>query len=263
MLVRALREVVNSGSPRSVHRLRTTCRRLEALAPAGEDAPGTKIRRRLRKLRSKSNRLRDLDVHIETLQRLQADSVAEEKNRLMGRLLQLRTRQHQRLCEYVLARHRKLRKHLRRFSAATPARAQPEAANLALALEIFAEISRTAGGSGPEDLHRFRIGCKRARYVAEMARESEAARGLVAELKRLQDALGDWHDWDLLRHTAQAILGVQDSPLLSALALESEARLARGLAIRQEVTSRLLAAPAAASARKPPAGVRAVRAHAS
>ncbi|MGH7887035.1 MAG: CHAD domain-containing protein, partial [Candidatus Binatia bacterium] len=57
-------------------------------------------------------------------------------------------------------------------------------------------------------LHKFRIATKRLRYRAELLVDlgQSNAKLLVQELKKLQQALGDWHDrCVLLRHVAEFI----------------------------------------------------------
>src|ERR1700739_3219142 len=69
-----------------------------------------------------------------------------------------------------------------------------------------------------EKLHRCRIVVKRARYAAELAEKSPPSTQFLAELKRMQDALGNWHDWQLLTETARQRLGeVNQSSLVAVL----------------------------------------------
>jgi CHAD domain-containing protein len=67
-------------------------------------------------------------------------------------------------------------------------------------------------------LHQYRIAVKRARYAAEFAPKSADAAQFIAQLKRLQDAVGNWHDWLTLTSTAAKHLGdVNQSTLVAAL----------------------------------------------
>jgi len=67
-------------------------------------------------------------------------------------------------------------------------------------------------------LHQYRIVVKRARYAAELAPKSEEAERFMAQLKRLQDAVGNWHDWLTLTQTATKRIGdVNQSSLVAAL----------------------------------------------
>ena len=44
---------------------------------------------------------------------------------------------------------------------------------------------------------------KRIRYLAELADESAEQKDFIRELKSVQDAVGDWHDWQELTNTAE------------------------------------------------------------
>src|SRR5258708_28531457 len=54
-------------------------------------------------------------------------------------------------------------------------------------------------------LHELRISLKRIRYTAELAEESDAQRQMLEELRPVQDALGEWHDWETLVDTAEKL----------------------------------------------------------
>ena len=59
---------------------------------------------------------------------------------------------------------------------------------------------------------------KRARYAAEFAPKSAEAAQFITQLKRLQDAVGNWHDWLTLTQAAAKRLGdVNQSSLVAAL----------------------------------------------
>jgi hypothetical protein len=67
-------------------------------------------------------------------------------------------------------------------------------------------------------LHQYRIAVKRARYAAEFAPKSTEAAQFITQLKRLQDAVGNWHDWLTLTQTASKQIGeVSQSSLVAAL----------------------------------------------
>lgn len=60
---------------------------------------------------------------------------------------------------------------------------------------------------GPKNLHSYRIEVKRLRSVLEMAAEETGEQHqLIEELKRVQDAIGEWHDWVELTNIAQKVL---------------------------------------------------------
>jgi CHAD domain-containing protein len=94
--------------------------------------------------------------------------------------------------EAVLLEHPRLR------------RTKPPAA---LALDNFARLATEMQLLDATNLHDFRKGAKKARYVAELAAQSDAAAGVVGKaLKKLQDEIGDWHDWLVLADEAHAAL---------------------------------------------------------
>src|SRR5204863_7313812 len=69
-----------------------------------------------------------------------------------------------------------------------------------------------------EKLHQYRTAGKRARYLAELAGNSHEAHTLAAQLKTMQDGIGDWHDWlQLTAHAEKSFGGVQDSSLVAQL----------------------------------------------
>jgi CHAD domain-containing protein len=89
---------------------------------------------------------------------------------------------------------------------------------LDVARAMLAQVVRPAGPVTEDLLHQYRIAVKRARYAAEFAPKSAEAAQLIAQLKKLQDALGNWHDWLTLTQTAAKKIGdVNQSSLVAAL----------------------------------------------
>jgi CHAD domain-containing protein len=82
-------------------------------------------------------------------------------------------------------------------------------------------MTRFVHPQGPptnEMLHQYRLAGKRARYAAEFAVKSPEVDQFITQLKRAQDALGDWHDWLMLTQSAAKRLGdVHQSPLVAEL----------------------------------------------
>ena len=93
-------------------------------------------------------------------------------------------------------------------------------------------------------LHQYRILSKRARYAAEFAESSTEAEQFIAGLKRIQDALGDWHDWLTLTQTASEHLGeVRESPLIAELHNVTGAKFRRAVAVLSQMRARGPASP--------------------
>ena len=204
----------------AVHGFRTSSRRLETLleeiAPR-RDRHTKKLLKLLNAIRRRAGKVRDLDVQIAALRSLKVPQEPRRKTRLMQNLLELRLKREAKLHK-VLHKddirdvHKRLKQTYKSFE--TDGARDP----LAVARQIMA--SAIAGGSSmdEEKLHRCRIAVKQARYAAEFAGKSPAATELIAELQRMQDALGNWHDWQLLTETAKRRLGeVNQSSLVAVL----------------------------------------------
>ena len=204
----------------AVHGFRTSARRLETLleeiAPR-RDRQTKKLLKLLHAIRRRAGKVRDLDVQIGALRSLKVPQEPRRKTRLMHNLLELRLKREAKLHKLVRKDDiRDVRKRLKQTykSFETDGVRDP----LAVARQILA--SAIAGGSSmnEEKLHRCRIAVKRARYAAEFARKSPAATEFLAEVQRMQDALGNWHDWQLLTETAKRRLGeVNQSSLVAVL----------------------------------------------
>ena len=218
---RALGTLAKSPEPKLVHGFRTASRRLEALIsilPA-ETRNQKKLLKLIARLRKKTGKLRDLDVQMALLQSLKLS----DRHRL--RLLELLSEEHRR-------RLRKLRKALDPETIEEARkRLRRERASTRLAnvdpLEVaFRALPKL--GPGPLDnrtLHACRLQAKRARYLAELAGESPAAKLFIEELRRAQDAIGEWHDVLRLKERAQRLCGdSRNSPLVAMLENVSRAR---------------------------------------
>src|ERR1700728_2095429 len=111
---------------------------------------------------------------------------------------------------------REIRKRLKR--GAKEVRPETSRDALSLARSMLNEVVRPAGPVSEDLLHRYRGMVKRARYAAEFAPKSAEATQFIAQLKRLQDAVGNWHDWRTLTQAAAKRLGdVNQSSLVAAL----------------------------------------------
>ncbi|HEY6448944.1 MAG TPA: CHAD domain-containing protein [Acidobacteriaceae bacterium] len=92
-----------------------------------------------------------------------------------------------------------------------------------LALDSFARLAADMQLLDATNLHDFRKGAKKARYVAELAAQEDMDATLVGKtLKRLQDEIGDWHDWLVLADEAQAALEDRGAELTALIEKERE-----------------------------------------
>ncbi|HZU22802.1 MAG TPA: CHAD domain-containing protein [Terriglobales bacterium] len=240
-------------SPRAVHGLRTASRRLQSLFSAAGSESGHKLHKQLRKLRRQAGKVRDLDVQIAALKSLQVPAIASEQKKLLRALQRRRRKSAEPLREFLGRHWPRLRKSLqaeqeRQSSAAAQAprghRIQGASAAgepLVEALAGFAAAAADHPLHSAEDLHAFRIAVKKARYAAELATPDDEAAAAIAAFKRIQDAIGEWHDWALLASTAEEELGPpQRSALVAALNERARRRLAPARRIAARETRLLL-----------------------
>jgi CHAD domain-containing protein len=104
-----------------------------------------------------------------------------------------------------------------------------------LALEDYLRLMDALPHLDRENLHDFRKGAKKARYVAESDDKDPAAEAMAKAIKRVQDAIGEWHDWDVVRGEAREALH-RDGAVLEA---ELEARANRAYERAMRITANM------------------------
>jgi CHAD domain-containing protein len=227
-----LRKLAHKLDRTSVHKVRTYSRRVEALLGELDPEPGRNDRKLLKQLarfRKQAGRVRDLDVQMSNLRGLKIASEAGQKAQLQRELAQERGKRAKKL-EHSLdkGKIRELRRRLKKAAADLqfPGRPQP----LTLTLHKLSELEPSRGPLTEKTLHQYRIAGKRARYLAEFAGKDPEAQRLVENLKRMQDVIGDWHDWLKLAERAEQLFGgVRDSPLVAALRNLTRAKFRQGV----------------------------------
>jgi len=241
-----------SSKPRAenVHRFRTGTRRLQILL--GELSPKLdrsqkKLLKMLGRIRKRAGKVRDLDVQLAALRALKMPREPRRKTQLVNHLIELRGRQEKKLRKAVEQDTvREIRKRLKRASK----NFKPEASSdpLAVARGMLERINREDAPVTEALLHQYRILSKRARYAAEFAEQSTEAQKFIAMLKRMQDVLGDWHDWLTLTQTAGEHLGeVRESSLVAELHNVTGAKFRHAVAVLPQMRGTRAAKPAAAA----------------
>jgi CHAD domain-containing protein len=219
---RDLLKVWSKRDAESVHRFRSAARRLqtvlEELAPeTGRDHK--KLLKALGQVRKRAGKVRDLDVQLAALRSLKIPQEPRRKSQLMNNLIELRA-EHEKKLRKTLSKQvvHEIRKRLKR--AAKDLKSVGTSDVLAVARKMLGQAPIPgARGTQTEDLlHHYRIVGKRARYIAELGAETAEATEFMTQLKRMQDAAGDWHDWFILTRSAAKRLGdVHESSLVAAL----------------------------------------------
>jgi len=217
---RALLKLSSQQSAESVHAFRTTSRRLQTLLEQllpERDRNQKKLLKMLSRIRKRAGKVRDLDVQLAALRSLKVPQEPRRKTQLMHGLIELRAKHEKKLCKMLTKDAiRELRKRLKR--GAKEVRPETSSDALKVARTMLNEVVRPSGPVSEDVLHQYRMVVKRARYAAEFAPKSEEAHQFIGQLKRLQDAVGNWHDWLTLTQAAAKRLGdVNQSSLVAAL----------------------------------------------
>jgi CHAD domain-containing protein len=215
-----LSKLASKPRAENVHRFRTGTRRLEILL--GELSPKRersqkKLLKLLGRIRKRAGRVRDLDVQLAALRALKVPREPRRKTQLVNHLIEVRGRQEKKLRKAVDEDTvREIRKRLKRASKNFDPAAIRDPLTVAKGM-----LDAIDHGDAPVTealLHQYRIQSKRARYAAEFAESSADGEKFIAGIKRIQDAIGDWHDWLTLTQTASERLGeVRESSLVAEL----------------------------------------------
>jgi CHAD domain-containing protein len=243
-LERDLIKLFSKPQPDSVHRFRTGTRRLQILL--GELSPKLdrnekKLLRLLGRIRKRAGKVRDLDVQSAALRSLKVPREPRRKTQLVNQLIELRAQQEKKLRKAVdKASVREIRKRLKRAAGRFDLKASRDP--LAVAKAMLETVDRAGAPLTETVLHQYRILSKRARYAAEFAKPSAQADQFIAQLKRIQDASGDWHDWLTLTQTANQHLGdVRESPLVAELHNVTGAKFRRAVAVLSQMRGKQVA----------------------
>jgi len=230
---RDLLRLASGHRPDAVHSFRTTTRRLQTLLldlTPTDNRNQRKLLGTLNRIRRSAGQVRDLDVQLEALRSLRVPEEPRRKTRLTQNLLELRAQ-----------RERKLRKLLKKEDVREVSRRLKRAySGMALdsntdPLDVARKMLETAtlptDASQEDLLHGYRIVVKRARYAAEFAPKSSETAQFLAQLQKLLDAIGNWHNWMTLTHSAIERVGdITESSLVAALHNVTRAKLRHAIA---------------------------------
>ena len=215
MLKAAIADCLKKTSPKRVHRLRSTTRRIEATLQLLVLSSGISriqkeskpLQRSLRKLRRAAGTVRDADVQSDLLD---AYNGTPDAKRLRQDLAALRKKSERKLIKRLEQEQKKIELRLNNLEAIlTPAidLDLSGAKLINVTQNWFAENVRGLDPQHDQDLHSLRKASKTARYLAESGVDgSKAAANLAARYEAAQKSLGEWHDHFLLLHQAHTRL---------------------------------------------------------
>jgi CHAD domain-containing protein len=226
----------------------------------------TRWQRLLRKIRRSAGAVRDLDVHRRLLRDLLKSSskdvigpdsavseaapappvqtpLQKQAEDLDAWLRHTRHEHSQPLVEGAKKWSGKLDAQLAAITEALqaqPAQRRKPISAAVTALEAFAQLSSEMQQLYADNLHDFRKGAKKARYMAETGGEDEYAGAVGKALKKLQDEIGDWHDWLVLAEEAHSALGDQGVELTARIEHEREKHYASAMKTAERMRGRLM-----------------------
>ena len=249
-----------------VHHLRTRTRHVESILEALEmdsSRNGRKLLAGLQSVRKRAGKVRDMDVLTSDVIGLGVEDDPDCVVRLVHYLGDQRRRHAGKLYSTVKTESPQLQKRLKRSrrrlgsiadrfaknkfalgnkkadqAAEPPVHAMSEALRLSKELAAVPRL-------GTDNLHTYRIEVKRLRYLLEMARmNSREQKSFIEELKHVQDAVGDWHDWVELSAIAHDLLEQHRGCKLVSKIEDTRNRKFKGaLRVTEQMRQRYLPAP--------------------
>ncbi len=286
----ACREERDDPGVESVHHLRTGTRRVEATletlareaGPRGVGMAAEEARQRwlrqLKKVRRAAGMVRDLDVHRELLaenflppsdtapdkvsaELAEATSAASGSDPItpLARILDewlkdCRAGAADALSKTLDDHAKRLLEAEQQFMAAVAQRrsiaSRAHRPVARLALEDYLRLVDAMPLLDRENLHDFRKGAKKARYIAESDESDAAAKAIAKTIKRVQDAIGKWHDWEIVAGEAREALGNAGEALQSDLLARAQWAYERAMHTVATINRRLVGEWRAALPRK-------------
>jgi CHAD domain-containing protein len=110
----------------------------------------------------------------------------------------------------------------------------------ATALDAFARLANQMLQLDAGNLHDFRKGAKNARYMAEAGGENERAEMVGKALKKLQDEIGDWHDWLMLADEAHKYLNADGARLTAEIERMRDVHFEMAMRMEAKMRGRLI-----------------------
>lgn len=247
-----------------VHALRVTTLRLQAeverdlaqLPHASHQAQAMfRFDKQAEKLRQALGPVREIDVWIGKLRGLRA-SLGEPGeyvplslqeclrgiDRLEDRLLRKRRTAGKKLVAAIEKKSGSFKKAAENLEATPEASRLPDATGIAR--ELVAHFGRVRGEFPVLDeanLHEFRKRIKTVRYLAEIhaGADRECAR-IATQMRKLQSAIGEWHDWQALAEETKRLHRAWSKPLAEPLGSLSKETFEVALETAHSVTGHLL-----------------------
>lgn len=245
-LLASIANLVQQPTSKGAHFYRTSWRRFQAWSDVFHPETDSKQNQALRfldKLRKATGKLRDSEVHRELLQKVATDQAAEKRKldkALKARRDRCERKLRNRLREPILTGIWNILRSLDESPQGKEVRPtfHPIDGMITLALDEYRAFVQRHGKISPENLHQYRLQCKRFRYTAELAGDSPEVNALVETWKGAQDIIGEWHDYLTLTDVAEDILG--NSTVVTALQELTRQKYAESISAIETVENKLI-----------------------
>jgi len=221
-LLASIRGLRKRQSSKGAHFYRTSLRRFQSWRDVAKPElvkNQEQALKLLEKLRKATGKLRDSEVHLELLDKIEG-APAKEKKKIEKALKAQRKSAKEKLLNLLTKADVKQAlpelRHIGEPPGASPDTGdRPLTAADQLALDQYRAFVQSRAPLSPENLHSYRLACKAFRYTAELAGETPHVGSLVEIWRKVQDVSGDWHDYLVLSELAEEVAG--DGPLHSLL----------------------------------------------
>ncbi|MGC9225112.1 MAG: CHAD domain-containing protein [Terracidiphilus sp.] len=257
-LGKSIESLHGDPSPKSVHKLRTALRRVEAIAAVLDPADGKQSRhlaKSIEPVRKAAGQVRDIDVLMANARKLARYGASESLTHLLASLKAARQENAAQLARAMRHRRNDVERDLKEFSRSVRAALRPAESTSSSGAEsgqtqeeihsAAVNLVRELGGwprLDEHNLHAFRLKVKQLRYTLHLDENANAA--LVKALGDVQRRIGDWHDWRQLEEIARGLLTHEkEHALLNRIAATVRRRFNRALAAANALRGKYLAAP--------------------
>jgi len=270
-----LRKCAHDPDVDAVHDTRTGTRRIEAVLEAelwnaGADSGNEQDElakaargweRLLKRVRRAAAPVRDLDVQRKLLKTLAPaagsgtpdapqSGMAEQADRLDGALKGEREHHAASLKKNAAKWAEKLEEHFAAYTAVRrQARSKRRRDAAKTALDAFARLADHMRLLDAGNLHDFRKGAKKARYMAEQGGDEARAQMVGKALRKLQDEIGDWHDWLMLADEAHKYLVDDGAALTAEIERKRDLHFELAMEVERRMRGRLIGEGLAGTAR--------------
>lgn len=235
-------------TPEEIHELRTNARRFETNVEAlglSHDKNEKRLSRKLARVRKRAGKIRDMDVLTEYALTVNLDGEQDCLVQLLESLGANRAKHVKKLRDEIARVGTSLRRRLKRSATKlqkafdkirrrqTSSAAHESSEPMAQALRLSQQLKRPER-LDKKNLHEYRLKIKELRYILQLAEDADQQQ-FVSKLGEVQDAIGEWHDWQELISIAGQTLDHSGCKLLIKLQAIAETKYDQALSLTNKV----------------------------